>query len=121
MFQKATSELLLHDCTSREIERLACQAWDFAASLLTGKRSASTQVTTTKGKVYAVKSKKTGQEEDAELMLKDKARAGEDAMAWLQITLKLVMREGCLGDAKQIKKTETQKRFYDIHVGILDR
>lgn len=120
MFQKATSELLLHDCTPREIERLACQAYDFAASLLTGKRSASTPATT-KGKVYAEKSKKTGQEEDAELMLKDKARAGEDAMAWLQITLKLVMREGCLGDAKQINKTETQKRFYDIHVGILDR
>ena len=121
MFQKATTELLLSDCSPRDIERLACQSYAFGASLLTGRAGPALSAARKQGKVYAETAKKSVEDLDADLLRKDKARAAEDAVVWLQMTLKLVVREGCLGDINASKRTETQNRFYDINVrlGIL--
>lgn len=120
LFQKAMTELLLSDCTPKDIERLAAQAYENATCLLHGRVpsvAGQEKQVRVRGQVYVESSKKSA-EGDEELRKREKKESAEAALVWLQIALRLVAREGCLGDVTRSKKTETQRRFYRLQVRV---
>jgi hypothetical protein len=100
-------ETLLFECNAREIEMAACQAYQFAQSLLQQDVNDIKQpASTTEG----------GSNLSAENMSSNKSKKAHDAIEWLQMAIRLLERDGCMGNQHKPPSTGTEKRLRSHHV-----
>lgn len=100
-------DTLLSDCDAREIEMAACQAYQFAHSLLQPVSEISNeQASTAEGESTAFTDKTAS----------NKSKKAQDAIEWLQMAIRLLEREGCMGNLQDPPSTGTEKRLRSHHV-----